>query len=117
VRIWRNLRQQGAVLFTTDYIVDQTLTLLKTRAGAEVAIRGGESILSSRVVKMVKGSDEIFSMALNIFRKYTDHPFSFTDCTSFEVMRKVGLTKAYTFDFDFRVMGFEVLAEGPLKMY
>ena len=115
VKIWKNLRKDEAGFFTTDYIVDETLTLLKIRANADVAIKGANAILASNVVKMVRVSDDIFSGALEIFKKYKEHLFSFTDCTSFEVMKKIGLGKVFTFDNDFRIMGFEVLGDTELK--
>jgi hypothetical protein len=42
-----------------------------------------------------------------IFVQYADRTFSFTDCTSFALMRTMELTEAFTFDrTDFRAAGF-----------
>lgn len=44
--------------------------------------------------------------AWQIFARYRDQTFSFTDCTSFAVMRALRLTEAFTGDQHFRTMGF-----------
>lgn len=44
-----------------------------------------------------------------MFFQYRDKDFSFTDCTSFVIMRDIRLTHAITTDRHFRQMGFEVL--------
>ncbi|MFA7234316.1 MAG: hypothetical protein WC076_09405 [Terrimicrobiaceae bacterium] len=38
-----------------------------------------------------------------------DHAFSFTDCTSFAVMRRLGLVEAATSDSHFQAAGFRPL--------
>lgn len=109
IRIWEELRDKRAILFTTDYVVDETFTLLKVRVNVDAAVKGGEAILTSALVKMIKVSDEVFADALKIFKRYKEHPFSFTDCTSFAVMKKMALDKVFTFDSDFKTVGFEIL--------
>ena len=50
-----------------------------------------------------------FETARRIFFDYRDKDFSFTDCTSFAVMRELRLTHALTVDRHFRQMGFELV--------
>lgn len=50
-----------------------------------------------------------FEKARHLFFQYRDKDFSFTDCTSFVIMREVRLTHAITTDSHFRQMGFQVL--------
>lgn len=38
-----------------------------------------------------------------------DKTYSFADCTSFAVMRRLGLTSAITLDSDFACEGFEAI--------
>ncbi|MBI2933751.1 MAG: hypothetical protein HYY16_19075 [Planctomycetes bacterium] len=47
--------------------------------------------------------------AWKLFKRYDDQVFSFTDCTSFAVMNKLGLKEAFTFDDGFRKVGFATL--------
>ena len=43
-----------------------------------------------------------------IFKKYGDKELSFTDCTSFVLMKNLKLRKAFTFDEHFKQIGFEI---------
>ena len=47
--------------------------------------------------------------ARNVFFRHRDKNYSFTDCTSFVVMKELKLKQALTTDRHFRQMGFEVL--------
>ncbi len=53
--------------------------------------------------------DEQAAWALLVARP--DKQYSFTDCTSFALMRRLGLTMALTLDTDFEREGFEVVPE------
>jgi len=43
------------------------------------------------------------------FFKWRDKSFSFTDCTSFSIMRELNIKKVLTGDRHFREAGFEIL--------
>ena len=46
----------------------------------------------------------------DIFRQYNvDKLWSFTDCTSYAVMKKSGITEAFAFDHHFEQMGFTLV--------
>jgi len=47
--------------------------------------------------------------AWTLFCNRDDHRFSFTDCTSFVVMRRIGLSTALALNDDFRAEGFQVV--------
>jgi len=57
-----------------------------------------------------------FERARNLFFQYRDKDLSFTDCTSFAIMRELRLTTVITTDGHFRQVGFDVLpATRPRK--
>jgi predicted nucleic acid-binding protein len=47
--------------------------------------------------------------AWQMFKRYPDKAFSFTDCTSFVVMRHRGMWEAFTNDHNFAQVGYQRL--------
>jgi uncharacterized protein len=92
-------------LVTTDYILAETSTLVrmrdKTIRGHRLAVRIATSILRSESATLEKVREEDLSRALDVFRTYRDHLFSFVDCTSFVIMERLGITYAFAFDRHF----------------
>lgn len=101
--------ESGNILVTTDYVIDETLTLIRTRltlAAAEAWWAQLEG--SSRVRWEWIGMDRA-EKARDVFFRHRDKSYSFTDCTSFVVMKELKLKQALTTDRHFRQMGFEVI--------
>lgn len=96
-------------LVTTNFIFDETITLLRVRLGWKTAVEFGRKLKSSRMVTLaaVNGDDE--NRAWDLFLKYQDKDFSYTDCTSFTVMQRLNLDTAFSFDGHFSVMKFIVV--------
>jgi len=100
---------QKTWLFTNDYVLDETLTLMRARLGHDKAVEFGRWVLQSPLVKIIHIDEETWQAAWEIFVKHKDKDFSFTDCTSFAIMRKLGLINAFTFDRHFEQAGFNIL--------
>ncbi|MCX5814133.1 MAG: type II toxin-antitoxin system VapC family toxin [Proteobacteria bacterium] len=109
LKIWQQLKQEKAILCTTDYILDEMLTLLKIRANSDVALIAANAIMQSQSTEVIWVKEKLFMGALKLFKKYSDQRFSFTDCTSFEVMKASSIKKAFAFDSDFVKAGFETM--------
>ena len=105
----RELKGQKVRLITSDYVIDEALTLLRFRAGHREAVEFGKWVLQSPLVKVVRVDENIWRAAWEIFAKYADKAFSFTDCTSFAIMRRLGIANAFAFDHNFEQMGFILL--------
>ena len=92
-------------LVTTDYILAETAILLrmrdKTIRGHRPAVRIATSILRAESATLEKVREEDLRRALEVFRTYRDHLFSFVDCTSFVIMERLGITHAFAFDRHF----------------
>lgn len=103
-----SLSPENLLLYTTDYVFTETVTLLRLRQGLglPVAKKWGESILSSAAVNLIHVDESLFTQAWEIFKKYEDKKFSFVDCTSFAVMEKYILNHALTLDHHFDQYGF-----------
>jgi predicted nucleic acid-binding protein len=111
--------EAGQTLITTDFIVDETLTLIRFRLGLTSAATWWRQIDGSSRLRWERIDSERFERARELFLQYRDKDFSFTDCTSFAVMREIRLTHALTTNRHFRQMGFQVVPasrrRSPLK--
>jgi predicted nucleic acid-binding protein len=105
---WERLRRHGAPLLSTFDIFGETLTVIRSRASLEQALDFGEAFLSSRILVREEVGPEVRSQAWELLKQYRDKPLSFTDCTSFAVLRRRGLRHVFSFDDDFRRLGFLV---------
>jgi predicted nucleic acid-binding protein len=101
--------EAGQTLITTDFIVDETLTLLRVRLGLMAAEQWWRQIDRSSRLRWERIDSDRFEKARQLFFQYRDKEFSFTDCTSCVTMRELGLTHALTTDRHFSQMGFQVL--------
>lgn len=99
----------GGWLLTTDYIVAETLTVLRVRLGVDAAEAWWLQISASQRLRWEMMDPARAEKARAIFFRYRDKSFSFVDCTSFVVMRELRVTQALTLDDHFRQMGFGVL--------
>ncbi len=99
----------GVVLVTTDYVIDETLTLIRKRLGLAAAeVWWGQVDGSSRLRWEWIGVARA-ERARRVFFRHRDKEYSFTDCTSLVVMQELKLKQVLTTDHHFRQMGFEVL--------
>ena len=101
----RWLARNREPLVTTDYVLAETATLVrmrdKTPRGHRLAVRVATSILREDAAILQKVTGQDLQQALIVFRNYTDHLFSFVDCTSFAVIERLGITHAFAFDRHF----------------
>ena len=107
-RFWQDLRRQPARLVTSDYIFSEAITLTRAHGGHPAACRLGDFILKSDVVELAEVTFQVRAEAWALFVRYADKDFSFTDCTSFVIMRALNLTNAFAFDDHFAQMGFRL---------
>ena len=104
--------EEGCVLVTTDYVVDETLTLIRRRLGLTAAEAWWAQVDGSSRLRWEWIGIERAEKARGLFFRHRDKDYSFTDCTSMVVMRELKLRQALTTDDHFRQMGFQVLPAG-----
>ena len=107
--------EQGSILVTTDYVIDETLTLIRKRLGLGAVEAWWEQVDgSSRLLWEWIGVTRA-EKARRVFFRHRDTDYSFTDCTSLVVMQELKLRQALTTDEHFRQMGFQVLPSPAIK--
>ncbi len=101
--------EAGQTLITTDFVIDETLTLIRFRLGLNAANAWWQQIDGSARLRWERVENDRFERARHLFFQYRDKDLSFTDCTSIAVMRELKLTTVITTDRHFRQVGFDVL--------
>ena len=94
---------------TTDYVLDETATLLKARGFGHLAAAFFETVFASAACRVEWMDPDAFAQTRQFFLKHHDQAWSFTDCFSFRVMHLLGLRDALTTDAHFREAGFHPL--------
>ena len=103
-----SLLNQGVAFITTDYVLDETITLLLYHAGRGRALAFVDAVQRSRNVQLVRIDARIWEQAWQLFKQYDDKAWAFTDCTSFVIMHQMDLRQAFAFDRNFEQAGFEL---------
>jgi predicted nucleic acid-binding protein len=112
---YRDFLVAGGVPVTTDYILSETISLLRARTsphGTERFIDGILAAQSSGRVVIEKINDERWASAWKMCKKFGDKPdISFVDITSFVLMKELRISEALTADrhYEFVGMGFKRL--------
>lgn len=94
---------------TTDYILDETATLLKARGAGHLVEQLFRIVQQSTACRIEWTDPTRFETAQRYFVKHLDHAWSFTDCVSFTVMKELRLRDALSSDQHFREAGFVAL--------
>ena len=110
-RAVRLIDEHAGTLVTSDYIVDELLTLLQARGEARQIEPAGTALLETGIADVVWVTQHDFLDAWYTIRTYRDKAWSFTDCVSRAMMTRLEIGRAIAFDAHFRQFGtVEVLA-------
>ncbi|TMH95501.1 type II toxin-antitoxin system VapC family toxin [Candidatus Bathyarchaeota archaeon] len=96
-------------LITSDYVMDESITLIRLAHSHSKAAEFARTTVNSRLVKILYMGEEVFLESLDLFERSKDKAWSFTDCTSFTLMKRTGLSQVFTFDPHFEQAGFRTL--------
>jgi len=105
----RRLLHARRRLVTTDYIICEAVNLANARAGHHVGGRIVDLVDRSSALSVEWIGSLRFEATKAFYRRHSDHRYSFTDCTSFVVMKELKLLDVLTTDEHFREAGFQIL--------
>lgn len=106
------LVQNRELLVTTDYVLDELLTLLKRRGEYQRALHWGPAILGGTIARLEWVAPADVRAAWEVFRDFQDKGWSFTDCTSRAVIQRLSIVTAFAFDEHFRQFGSVAVVPG-----
>ncbi len=111
----RRYSEQGRLWVTSDYVLDEMITRLYARGPVAQAERFCDAVFEEQRLGLLAVepiTPERFQSAYQLRLRYRDKPrISFTDLTSFTVMRELGIRHALTADQHFLQahLGFQIL--------
>jgi uncharacterized protein len=105
----RWMGQNAEELLTSDYVIDETLTLLRARGEPNRAIKLGDQFFYGDLAAIHYLTKEDIRAAWDVFRRFSDKEWSFTDCASKVVMEKFQIKTAFAFDRHFHQFGGNVV--------
>ncbi len=100
------LLQSKAQLLTSNFVLSETYTLIRSRVSHQAAVQFMKS-LDQTGIRILHVGQSIEQTAKAIFARYDDKDFSFVDCTSFALIDHHRLDRAFAFDGHFRQYRFK----------
>lgn len=111
VKSWKKIQKDSEKCATSNFVLDETLTLLGRRAGYQFAYERARNIYASKALLILRPDQNDEIAALDYFSKYGDHAISFTDCISFTLMDRMRIKRVFTFDKHFSWAGYSTICE------
>jgi predicted nucleic acid-binding protein len=102
----RTLVARGARLVTSNHVVGETYSLLLRTQGHAAGFRFVDTLGASGRVTLVHVDEATEREAFALLRRFADQAFSFVDGTSFSLLHRRRLRRAFAFDRHFSVAGF-----------
>jgi predicted nucleic acid-binding protein len=110
VRYRTTLRQERMPLYVTNFVLDESYTLLLQNVGytRTVAFKSTiDRMQTGGILTIIHVSEEVEKAAWEVFVRFNqDKTWSFTDCTTKVVMDSLGIQDVFAFDQHFEQMGF-----------
>lgn len=105
--VWHGLLDGERTLFTSNYVLVETFALVQRRLGV-AAVREFSDVLVP-ILQPLMVDEGVHTTALASLLAAGRRRLSLVDCTSFELMRRNGLSEALALDRDFVDQGFAVV--------
>ena len=106
---WERAIAEDRHLFTSNYVLVESFALVQRRLGLD-ALRALADILVP-LLRPLWIDEDLHAAAVAALFAASRRKLSLVDCTSFELMRRHGLSEALALDDDFARQGFGLLPE------
>lgn len=103
-RAWMLMIEQGDMLITSNYIVVESTALVQNRLGIDAIKALHESLMPLLIMEWV--TPETHRSSIGALLIASKRRLSLVDCSSFEIMRSLGVSNVFTFDPHFKEQGF-----------
>jgi predicted nucleic acid-binding protein len=105
--VWRAWITQDEQFITSNYIVLEATALVQHRLGVDAVATLHEDMLPTLHIEWIDVA--LHNLAVNALLTHRQRQLSLVDCTSFALMRHLGIRHVFTFDRHFIEQGFTCL--------
>ena len=104
-KVWSEILKNGNTLFTSNYVLVESIALIQHRLGMKALVETYEVLLPLLNVEWIDAM--IHKTAISALFTASKRGLSLVDCVSFEIMRNLGIETAFSFDPHFKQQGFK----------
>lgn len=108
-RVRELARSLGTRTVTTAWVLTEVADAMREPAHRRAFLLLLDLLVQNPLVTIVPPAENLFDAGIALYRRRADKAWSLTDCISFVVMERHGLTEALTADRHFEQAGFEAL--------
>jgi predicted nucleic acid-binding protein len=105
---WEQLIEDGSSLFCNNYVLIETIAVLKNRIGMDAVMAFQNDVRPVLTVLWI--DEDLHLRAVSAVLAAQRRRLSLVDCASFESMRLAETRQAFAFDAHFEEQSFEVLS-------
>lgn len=105
----KRLASARARLVTTGHVLAELHRLTLHRGHRQAAVEAVRRIASTPRVELVHADAADLVTALDWIDRFADQDFTLTDAIGFAIMDRLGIRRAFAYDADFAVAGFDLL--------
>jgi hypothetical protein len=92
----------------SEWVFVETMNLTRARLGPTYAIEFGRQLKASKAFFPMPLNDADKRATWEIFEQYHDKAWSYTDCSTLALARRLGTRRIFAFDHHFTQMGLDV---------
>jgi len=104
---WSRIHRNHKQLFSTNYIITETIALLQKRHGPRPVASFLQNVVP--LVELYFVERRLHDAALELLTMSDRRRLSFVDCSSFLFMRHARIRQAFAYDDHFKAFGFELV--------
>ena len=117
LKAWQELENAVSEdCFTSNFVLDETFTLLGRHADYRFAADRARHILASQTLRILRPDSDDEFLAIELFEKYADQRVSFTDCVSFVPDQSISSGPRLQLRSSLRACGIQDLADGRVAL-
>ncbi len=101
---WNNNQQE--TLITSNLVILETLGWIRYKRGHKLAIKVGKHLLEGSGIQIERITEDDEQRSWQLFQTRTERGLSLIDCTSAVLCKRRAIKNIFTFDTDFKNLGF-----------